>query len=84
MKIVIPNLTIKLASVALIFTYSSIHAQEDIADSGQEVEEITVTGSQIKGAKITGSLPVSVLDFTDISGFYRHRYSWSGWWRRTA
>ena len=66
MKIVIPNLTIKLASVALIFTYSSIHAQEDIADSGQEVEEITVTGSQIKGAKITGSLPVSVLDFTDI------------------
>ena len=43
MKIVIPNLTIKLASVALIFTYSSIHAQEDIADSGQEVEEITVT-----------------------------------------
>ena len=58
MKIVIPNLTIKLASVALIFTYSSIHAQEDIADYGQEVEEITVTGSQIKGAKITGSLPV--------------------------
>ena len=66
MKIVIPNLTIKLASVALIFTYSSIHAQEDIADSGQEVEEITVTGSQIKGAKITGSLPVSILNFADI------------------
>ncbi|GIT35378.1 MAG: hypothetical protein Ct9H300mP4_16970 [Gammaproteobacteria bacterium] len=34
----------------------SVYAQEDAADkASSEVEEITVTGSQIKGAKITGS-----------------------------
>ena len=66
METLTQNLTIKLASVALIFTYSSIHGQEDIADSGQEVEEITVIGSQIKGAKITGSLPVSIITSEDI------------------
>ena len=32
----------------------------------EEVEEIVVTGSQIKGAKITGVLPVSVLSADDI------------------
>ena len=32
----------------------------------EEVEEVVVTGSQIKGAKITGVLPVSVLSADDI------------------
>ena len=36
------------------------------ADDESEVEEVVVTGSQIKGAKITGALPVSVLSFEDI------------------
>ena len=40
-------------------------AQED---ASQEVEEITVTGSQIKGAKISGALPVSVISIADIEG----------------
>jgi len=65
-KTLTQNLTIKLALVALIFSFSPINAQDDAASSAGSVEEITVTGSQIKGAKITGSLPVSVLDFTDI------------------
>ena len=66
MKILKQNLTIKLALVALIFSFSPINAQDDAASSAGSVEEITVTGSQIKGAKITGSLPVSVLEFADI------------------
>lgn len=36
------------------------------ADTSAEVEEITIVGSQIKGAKITGALPVSVITSDDI------------------
>ena len=36
------------------------------ADDESAVEEVVVTGSQIKGAKITGSLPVSVITGIDI------------------
>ena len=36
------------------------------ADDESAVEEVVVTGSQIKGAKITGSLPVSVITGLDI------------------
>ena len=32
----------------------------------EEVEEVVVTGSQIKGAKITGVLPVTILSSDDI------------------
>lgn len=35
-------------------------------DSGEEVETITVIGSQIKGAKTTGALPVSVVGTDEI------------------
>ncbi|MDC0185524.1 TonB-dependent receptor [Gammaproteobacteria bacterium] len=55
-----------LPLVALIlFSAQGILAQED---SSQQVEEITVTGSQIKGAKISGALPVSVISIADIEG----------------
>jgi len=36
------------------------------SDSASDVEEVVVVGSQIKGAKITGALPVSVLTSEDI------------------
>ena len=49
---------LKLALVALVIPFSiNILAQENTSD----VEEIVVVGSQIKGAKITGALPVSVI-----------------------
>jgi outer membrane cobalamin receptor len=38
---------------------------QDAANSS-DVEEIVVVGSQIKGAKITGSLPVSIITSEDI------------------
>ena len=34
--------------------------------SAEEVEEVVIIGSQIKGAKITGALPVSVITSDDI------------------
>ena len=58
---------IRLSFLSLLLCIGSLSAQEDAANqSSNEVEEITVTGSQIKGAKITGSLPVSVIEFEDI------------------
>jgi outer membrane receptor for ferrienterochelin and colicin len=43
----------------------SAYAQEDAAKMS-DVEEIVVVGSQIKGAKITGALPVSIISSKDI------------------
>ena len=58
---------IRLTILSLLLSVGNVYAQEDAAStSSGEVEEITVTGSQIKGAKITGSLPVSVIAFEDI------------------
>ena len=42
------------------------HAQQDRAP-GPILEEVIVTGTQIKGADIAGALPVSVLDSEDIA-----------------
>ena len=52
-------------TVLFLFTVQGVLAQED---SSKEVEEITVTGTQIKGAKISGALPVSVISIEDIEG----------------
>ena len=43
----------------------TIFAQED-ASKLSDVEEVIVVGSQIKGAKITGALPVSIISSKDI------------------
>ena len=48
-----------LMMLSLISSYSLFSAEE-------EVEEVVVVGSQIKGAKITGALPVSVVSGIDI------------------
>ena len=54
---------LKLALVALVIPFSiNILAQENESD----IEEIVVVGSQIKGARITGALPVSVISSEDI------------------
>ncbi|MDE0759344.1 MAG: hypothetical protein OSB45_14390, partial [Pseudomonadales bacterium] len=56
----------KFAIIALGLTaFACLFANaEDAAD--QELEEVTVVGSQIKGANITGALPVSIISFEDI------------------
>jgi outer membrane cobalamin receptor len=43
---------------------SFVFSQEEAASS--EVEEVVVVGSQIKGASISGALPVSILSSEDI------------------
>ena len=39
---------------------------QDTDETAADVEEVVVVGSQIKGAKITGALPVSVITADDI------------------
>ena len=48
---------------AMAMSAASVQAQEE---DDEEIEEITVTGSQIRGANITGSLAVSVITAEDI------------------
>jgi outer membrane receptor protein involved in Fe transport len=52
-----------LGLTTLIYSYASA----EISDAaGEEMEEVVVVGSQIKGANITGALPVSIISFDDI------------------
>jgi hypothetical protein len=39
---------------------------QDSNESVSDVEEVVVVGSQIKGAKITGALPVSIISADDM------------------
>ena len=54
---------IKLFSILLLIPATFLFAQDE---SDSDVEEVVVVGSQIKGAKITGALPVSVITSEDI------------------
>ena len=47
-----------------LFAVGLLNAQE--TNDSTDVEEVVVVGSQIKGAKITGALPVSVVSLKDI------------------
>ena len=53
-----------LMALTLPLTFTAL-AQED-ATKLSDVEEIVVVGSQIRGAKITGALPVSIISSKDI------------------
>lgn len=53
---------ITLMVLLSVFNFSHILAAE-------EIEEVVVTGSQIKGAKITGALPVSILSNEQLEAF---------------
>ena len=52
---------LKLFSILLLLPITLLFAQEE-----SDVEEVVVVGSQIKGAKITGALPVTVITAEDI------------------
>ncbi len=54
------------ATIGAALPFSQALAQEEADD---EIEEITVTGSQIRGAAINSALPVSVLSVEDIEAF---------------
>jgi outer membrane receptor for ferrienterochelin and colicin len=54
----------KLLLVFPLVISTSIYAQE--TESASDVEEVVTVGSQIKGAKISGALPVSIVTAEDI------------------
>jgi iron complex outermembrane receptor protein len=56
----------KLYITAMVAFVATLASTIYSADDESAVEEVVVTGSQIKGAKITGSLPVSVITGLDI------------------
>lgn len=56
----------KLLLVFPLVISINIYAQE--SESASDVEEVVVVGSQIKGAKITGALPVTVISADEIEG----------------
>ena len=60
----------KIKSILLLSAVLSlgVFAQDNAEVSDSDVEEVVVVGSQIKGAKITGALPVSVITSDDIDG----------------
>ena len=46
--------------------YLSLLNSFNLFSAEEDVEEIVIIGSQIKGAKITGALPVTVISSEDI------------------
>jgi iron complex outermembrane receptor protein len=50
----------------LPLVFATITYAQDVEENQVDVEEVVVVGSQIKGAKITGALPVSVITADDI------------------
>ena len=58
------NYTKYLLLIPAVLSFNLFAQATDTSD----VEEIVVLGSQIKGAKITGALPVSIITAEDIEG----------------
>ena len=54
----------KLLFIFPLVITANVFAQDEAVDS--DVEEVVIVGSQIKGAKISGALPVSILSADDI------------------
>ena len=54
-----------LLSLILLLPLAII-AQEEADTSEENIEDVVVVGSQIKGASITGALPVTVISSEDI------------------
>ena len=53
------------AAGSLCLASVTAYAQDD----DDQIEEITVTGTQIKGVPMSGALPVSVVSFEDIEAY---------------
>ena len=58
----------KLALIFPLVISMGIYSQ-DAEKNDSDVEEVVVLGSQIKGARITGALPVSIISSDEIDAF---------------
>ncbi|MCZ6856293.1 MAG: TonB-dependent receptor [Gammaproteobacteria bacterium] len=65
-KIRCSRIAVVLSSVIIIPFVATIAFAQAADEADDQIEEIVVTGSHIKGAKITGALAVSVIDAGDI------------------
>src|SRR5215217_5406511 len=65
-RTIITNLKYALLAGASLAATGAWAQEADQGAESTEVEAITVVGSQIKGARVTGALPVTVLDLADI------------------
>ena len=54
-----------MKKITLLIIFSLLNSF-NLFSAEEEVEEIVIIGSQIKGAKITGALPVTVISSEDI------------------
>ncbi|MDE0733517.1 MAG: hypothetical protein OSB72_10720, partial [Gammaproteobacteria bacterium] len=57
------NLNRRAIALGVVLAHSPLVV---LAQDEPAIEEIMVTGSQIRGAQISGALPVTVLNFADI------------------
>ena len=58
-----------IKTTVLIAAAMGLYASALAATEEQTIEEVIVVGTQIKGAKIAGALPVSVITAEDIEAF---------------
>ena len=56
----------KLLLVFPLVIGTTLYAQDSEESSDSDVEEVVTVGSQIKGAQISGALPVSIITSEDI------------------
>ena len=56
---------VALALISVTFSQSLV-AQEEDEEESEAIEEVVVTGSQIRGADVSGLLPVTVIDASDV------------------
>ena len=66
------------AVISASFVGAAVLSGAAVAQEQNELEEVVVVGSQIKGASITTALPVSVISAGDIDALGL------GLWRRTS
>ena len=58
--------TLTFSSIIIFSLSATIALAQQEGESDEPIEEITVTGSQIKGAKISDALAISVVSAEDI------------------
>lgn len=57
---------ISLKLIAILLALNLTAQEEEASDDAEVIEEVVVTGSQIRGADVSGLLPVTVIEASDV------------------
>ena len=57
---------VSLTSIAILLAPTLMAQEEEEDEEAEVIEEVIVTGSQIRGADVSGLLPVTVIDASDV------------------